>query len=447
MTEVSGDGFTIKEKTLQRDRLSDERFGNLLSAIGNNEAKAATLLVMRPHHIYDRIGISHELLAAQGEKKGWALDSGTTFAYLRDTLSSVGLVAKEIVDQDLNTFGYVRTEYGDGIGFATAGLLLDFSRRHKDFSLINIFGRASSASESKEVQDEEDTFNFRKRPPILRKNIFWELTTSDLPTTVTNLANVLGEDQVKVGRHLNELARRGVIQFDHGKEHQPLVAYQVSSTHPDQPPPVYGTNIKLTTAVWKILNEQPEKHWKIEDVVDQYKKNYLVHKPEGTHLQKGIMSILAHFAELQYVKRSKFPKLVYSEINLTPQQRTMLVDLVTILDGIQNQDPTIMLKGKEYASYFLSHPDELAEVLAKTKEHSSSANQQPVKETIGNILSVLSKNPGSVLDVQEQLESIYGRAVTKSRLAQLLRKLAQSNQISFTTERGINKYHLNNPQS
>ena len=52
MKEIDVATFLSLEKTAKPDRLTAEEVGNLISAFGNNEAKAATLIAMDVGFLY-----------------------------------------------------------------------------------------------------------------------------------------------------------------------------------------------------------------------------------------------------------------------------------------------------------------------------------------------------------------------------------------------------------
>lgn len=135
----------------QKERLSDEEMGNLISALGNHEAKAIVLCLMTPGIIYPRYDLYRAVIQAQGQNIGWRMNREGPFKYCQNSLSPIGLVTHEVINPDLSTYGYMKTEYGEKIGVPLAGLLLDFSLRHPDFSLQDFFASTSSPSQSQKM--------------------------------------------------------------------------------------------------------------------------------------------------------------------------------------------------------------------------------------------------------------------------------------------------------
>ena len=105
MIEAIGQSRT-PESPKPKEKLSDERLGDLLSAVGNHEAKAITLILMRNGNVFDRSNLYGEVLSSQGESKKWRVGWGDPFKYWRHSLAPIGLVAKKTLSKDLSTYGY-----------------------------------------------------------------------------------------------------------------------------------------------------------------------------------------------------------------------------------------------------------------------------------------------------------------------------------------------------
>lgn len=149
MTTVEIPRLPAVPEVRKKERLSDEELGNLLAAFGNNEAKAVTLIAMRKGVIYSEYDLYSAVIEKQGEGVGWRQSRGVPFTYCRSSFENIGLVAKSVSDPVLETWGYLKTDYGEELGDALAGLLLDFSLRHPEVSLYDIFGSTTSRGEKK----------------------------------------------------------------------------------------------------------------------------------------------------------------------------------------------------------------------------------------------------------------------------------------------------------
>lgn len=98
------------EATPQRERLSDEQMGGLLSAVGNNEAKAILFMLMEPHTVYTSGELNQLILKGQGQNPGWNMSRDVPFKYCKKSFVDDGLV--EPIEDGLQTTGYMKTDEG-----------------------------------------------------------------------------------------------------------------------------------------------------------------------------------------------------------------------------------------------------------------------------------------------------------------------------------------------
>ena len=420
----------LTEKLKIPERLSDEQLGNLISSLGNHEAKAITLLVMRHDTIYTRNDLHRILISVQGGRPGWRMGDSIPFQYCQDSLSPIGLVAKEVLETEgLTTYGYMITEFGTKVGVPFAGYMLNFSKRHPTVSLIDIFGATQSPSKIRELEDQD--IEFKKRAPITRLKIFRQLLTSSLPIRQVDLTKSLGEKQSIIQNHLKALEGRGIILYEAIERGSPVTFYQLNPDHAPEQPPVYRGFLSLTRDVYQALCEWPEREWNTESLASYLGRTYL-------HNISGILSL---FARKGYAKRGKFSAEYQSEINLTPEQRAMLADLVAILDRFQTQDPQILQKGKELA--FSLTPTDIAVLMGKAKEHSGHASVQPPEETAAELLTIISENPGiTSSQIADDHAQTYGRRLSGGLVSQRLRELVQEGKVSYQVQKGVRKYTL-----
>jgi hypothetical protein len=106
-----------------REKISDEELGNLISSLGNNEAKALTLAIMKKNIVYSASDLRHALIDIQGKPPAWQIGGRTAFDYCIWSLAPIGLVAREVQDPGKDTYGYVKTRYGEQMGDSLSGLL------------------------------------------------------------------------------------------------------------------------------------------------------------------------------------------------------------------------------------------------------------------------------------------------------------------------------------
>lgn len=196
---------------IEEEDFTEERLGSLYAALGNNEAKALTFLLMKPGVVYDGQDISTEVRRAQtNTQKGWSMGNEGPYHYLQKSFEPVGLVAQEVTDKNDNKYGYVKTAWGNAIGVSFAGLMLKLSHDHPDFSLYDIFGSTVSTSKSA-----DSALELKKRSPLTRIQLYRALISSgDNFLSVSDIAGKMDEDdQTLVHRHLKDLAKSGIIEF------------------------------------------------------------------------------------------------------------------------------------------------------------------------------------------------------------------------------------------
>lgn len=416
--------------------LSDEQLGNLIAAVGNHEAKAVTLLVMRRRMIYTGEELHQAVLEAQGTLPGWRIHHQAPFKYCERSLSPIGLVAREVVDPNLNTYGYVRTEHGEQIGVPLSGLLLDFSRRYDNVSLNQIFGATQSTSPIKEVSGQEENIEYRKRSPIIRFRIFGKLTTTELPIRETDLAESIGEKRDYVRNHLHQLARQKIITYESVKRDQPYALYKASSQAPDNPPPRFARYTFLTQEVHQLLSDHPARSWTAPEIADFFISKERYEEKHRAGLIQSIAHILPHLKRHGYLEPPKISLSNKSLIDLTHQQRTTLTDLVNILNGFKDQSSEVVERGRKVASRFISNPNAVAEVMIKAREYSPLVNKYPSEELELIILSIIQNNTDiTAVQIRDILEEKYEKKVVVARVKQLIKSLKDQGLIVGSKEK------------
>lgn len=420
------------------ERLTDEQMGNLLAAFGNNESKAVTLLFMQDKTIYTMRDLHKLFISSQGENPGWKIFYAGPFGYCRQSLAPIGLVAREIVDEQLETYGYLNTDYGETIGKPLAALLLDFSQRYPDNSLADLFGGTASRYSGDEDIGNED--EHKKRSPLTRYKIYYELaTTASFPIQTGRLAEQVGEKSKIIGSHLKKINEKGIIDYESVEPGKLFSLYSFRPDHPAQDPIPFGKRVKLTQWTYNTLQENPDRRFRIKELEELYAQH------NDGNLGVGILikNVLAHLSKEGYANAEKFSYLKQSEINISPEKMQMLIDLVALLDAFQNQSPEIIEKGNQLGNYFLTHPKEIASLMQKAKEHSPMVNKHPISETSDHILTVVQTSPDiTISDIRKVLKDKYQIYIQRPDLWAIAKKLVKDGRLEFRRENGRNKYRL-----
>ncbi len=426
------------------ERAHDQELGNLLAAFGNHEAKALTLSLMDPGVIYTQNKIHKVILKAQGDAPGWkTINDRTVFNYLTLSLAPIGLVAKEVIDPHTGQWGYAITEYGQEIGVALAGYMLDFSLRHPEVSLEKFLGQTQKGG----PRTKAEPLDSPQRSALTRLQILRELTTRKLPLRLVDLHKSLGLSKELLSKHLKDLARYGFISFESKGQDETYVFYDNNNGAPQTEPSPFSEGQdkiypKLTAAVLeacqdeslfgrediarKILANNPTMKWKLEGLVGQVGK------------------ILNHLATEGYIIRQKFSQEYQSEVTITLQQRELFEEFLSIIDKFETQDPQILAIGKEYAQNIIGDPEKVALLMQKARESSSTANAKSPEEVKGLIKRVIGENPGSsTADIQRLMQKQNVR-LGRSRIAKLTRLLVEERLVNSTIDRNIRTFSLSN---
>lgn len=431
-----------RETSQKPEKIPDRELGNLVAATANHEAKCLMLIAMKPGEVYPSPDIYREFISLQGKNPGWRIAHLVPFQYCRDSLHPIGLVAWEVRKSD-NVLGYAITDYGQDIGIPLAGLLLDFSIRHPEFSLYDFFGSTYMGGADEEVS---------KRAPVTRMQILWELATTDKEEgklRVVDLVKALGrkQDLGNMGTHLKQMSERGVISYD-SKEtiNKPITLYHLSDKQPDSLTTLNERHPVMTKRVHEAMLSEPEKLWTREEIVnaiiDKYPELYFSRKSIYDHT----VSVLGALRDAKLVHYEKFHHDLQSEAYLTPEQREVVVELLEILDSVQNKNPEVLRKGKELAGFFLTHPAEVASLMQKAKEHSPHASADKT-ENINYVLQALTEQPYiSAKDIQKILKEKHERILTvdsiRSYLKTLMKDKTRDDPLEFEEIKGVYYWYL-----
>ncbi len=449
MTEAAQGNFdsALKFPEIQKtkEKLSDERLGNLVSAVGNHEAKAITLILMRDGNTYNSGNLYNALINSQGEKRGWITNKNLPFTYCSFSLSPIGLVAKEIINPDLSTYGFAITKEGQEMGIPLAGLLLDFSERHNT-SLNKLFGSTVSRSP---VQNTQEGIEFKKRSPTNAVKVLYEIVTSPhLPIRETDIARETGITEKYIQVYLERLAESGLIQYKQKKANESYSLYKLSPNTPkeEQPPP-FKSQKTLTNLIFNIFKENPDRRLTSANIYNLLPPEIKEKWKKQEWTTHSISSILAYLARNKYLDIENFHYGKVSEIDITDDQRTILTELIEIIDKFQNQDREILEKGKKLATQIISNPQRVSNLLRRAKEASGNANRSPVEETVKDIFSILYSHPEGLTNrqIRDTLEQ-HGKNLVLPRIAHLTHSLEKQDLIKVIKEGSVKKLFSKQPQ-
>lgn len=410
---------TKTEDPLRRE-IGVNELGNLLSAFGNHEAKGLTLALMEPGIIYDRPRLGNRLIAAQGANPGWRISQNGAFGYCGQSLQPIGLVAREIVNHDLSTYGFEISPYGLEVGLALDGHLLDWSLR-TDISLSQVFGSTISSSKiTGETEGEEA--DSRKRAPATRLKIFWELlTSSSLPMRETDLAAQVGESEGILQSHLENLARAGIIEYRAIGMDNPYAFYKLSEKKLTEK--LHISEPTLANRIYSLFASAPDAEFSPEDICNKLMAEYPEYKDTSKEdmMLIRIRGILPELEASGYLQNEGFRRDVKSEINLSEEQKIMLYELVGIVERFRSGDREFWKEGVDKAKSIINNPHQVSRLMKKIKESSPAANKVPSADLENWLVTLLIEHPDSTArQLQQYLEDVYGRKTSSKRISQIL---------------------------
>ena len=431
-----------------REKLSDEQMGNLLSAIGNHEAKAITLILMRSEAIYDMRSLHREVLNSQGNNKGWIMNKAVPFGYCSQSLAPIGLVAMEIINPDLSTYGYAITKDGKELGIPLAGLLLDFSEKY-NVSLHLLFGATISRSKLKTIQTKEGEYiEFKTRAPSTTLKILYELLTSpNLPIRDVDITKGIGSINMSaVNNHLARLSKLSLIQRDTVEIRKPFSRYKLATVIPQGELPIHRNDSTLTKSVFDVLKNCPGQYLTAEDIYNFFPKERKEKWKNKNDLRRHISAVLFFLAKHKYADIERFHQSKQSEINITDEQRIVLTELLEIIDRFQAQDEEILEKGRSLAGEIISNPQKVSNLLKRAKEASGNANQSSLDETQEHILSIIRSKPNGVTnkEIGKLLEKEYDKRLGKGWIMHLTFLLRKQGRIDVKKEGIVNTFFPHN---
>ena len=392
---------------------------NLLPAVGNNEIKALTLMTMGDGNLYTDYDLRRKL--------DWRGRRGMFTQYCTHSLAPIGLVVKEVIDFDGNTWGWKISDLGEEEGLPLAGALSQWSLDHPRFSLYQMFGATSS--HFPRTSDEESSHE-KKRASKTRLQIFWELTTA--PNNKVRLVDIetsSGEYSTLISQHIENMGRLKVVQYDSTKPGKSFAHYKLADVLPPEPPKPRRSSISLTNNVYKILLENRETFLSIEQINGELIKRDIRYR-KYANLKPEVSGILSSLKKQGHAVTEKFGHGIQSEITFSDEQREAMSSITTLLDAFQRQDPRILLNGRLSAAAILSDQHLINILMDKALKNSPGMAAINSQEAYSLVTSVIGKYPNSTAEeIQKILEEEYNKSYSRNTLRALLREFASEKKL------------------
>lgn len=388
MLESEARPVTVDQGITDR-AISAERIPNFISAFGNHELKALTLIAMRDGAIYTDAVLKETVTHGTGLQ----LNRGRLSGYCRESLSPIGLVARELLVPALSVWGYQITESGRQFGIPLAGLLLQWSLSHPDFSLIQMFGATPSSSSR---PGELSTPETMKRAAETRLKIFWEIITN--PDDILNQAFITvatGESRGKhslIEQHLENLERNNIINYETVALGKTAVKFRIKTDAPEGLPKPYKSEVSLSSHIFRLLTENRDRWLSTEDLIEILITRFSDYKNRSVkNLNWAVSSIFKTFRIQGYLEHEKFTKEGRTRIWLSGEQSEAIRSLVEVFDRIQGVDRKVMQEGRNLAQNIIISPDLCRQLVTKAGEKSPHASSTSPEDTFRRIALLLDR--------------------------------------------------------
>mgnify|MGYP000691609277 CR=1 FL=1 len=393
------------------EALPNYEVGDLISAIGNHENKALVCAAMAPDVVYSWRGLKDLFESIQGEDPAWTTKSNLAFAYCQNSLAPIGLVAKEIIDADKGAVGFIKTEWGDSIGNAASGHLLEFSLRHPDFSLQEIFGKTATNSKN------------NTRAPMVRMEIIGELLTREQPIRVSDVVESFSDAMAST--HIDAMAKVGLITVSKKERSDRMIECSLGTVDlrdlelPTEqsmlPTDVRDTLVELfadgtteSVTISEILTELKQRK-PAYIIADQDKLETNVRVSIKQFTKKGALTPAGDFT---FEARSM--------ITLDEEQQALLEECMELILQLEHPSEDFLKEGQQKAARIMRDPETVKKLIRKAREKSPQANRGDQAQRVASLLDLLGQNDGLTV---KQIETMRGSALSTASLRLDLRGL------------------------
>lgn len=345
-----------REVSKRTETITDNGIADLIGAFGNSEAKAITLLVLSDGEPHTRGELKTAVTSMQGGKNcGWDIDSANLDAYCSQRMEKVGLVDQD--DGPPRT--YIISQYGAEVAVPLAGLLLDFSLKHPEISLYELFGPANTTS------------RLDKRSPLTRLRILRALANIDSDTRKKDLMDLIHDEKDVhiIGLHLRSLDKSRIVKYNAAALLEPIVHVRMKDDCPPDPIPL-KTHKGFSLEVFEILRQHMGGNLTIDGIITLLPDQMARQK----RARSSVSVVLTYFERMGYVtKADGYSKLRRTSLIVPPEMKQIIQELLSIVDRLKQGDPEIIEQGNKIAAFFQSRPDQVACLMEKAREASHHA--------------------------------------------------------------------------
>ena len=423
--------------SIDTEQINPVLFGNMFSALSNNEIKCIILAGMDEGISYTDSMLYSRVADLLGGKCNYPFTKQSFSMLVHNSLVPIGLVVKEtnpLLYRGANT--YRKTDLGVSLGDPLAGILLFISEQYPQFPLLNVFGKTGSSGYSQNIQVEGLDVDYKKRSPEIRLNILKFLANNHLPVRQEEIMDSLGLSTGAIFDHLKQLKRFGVIEYDSPTAGIEFAHYQVKDDRSEND---FDIRTKpFTKLVYSICKDSIQTYGltnhDILGIIQDTHPETLLGIDDPKFLIKCTIN---HLLLKGYIESNKFApkdqsKLIGrgspSIIQLNREQQMFINLTVDLLDLLIKQNNTVIEFGKNQASQILSDPTRVDNLFLRSRNSSpyTLENSTAREVTANNILYLISTGNYSTEEVRIQLEAQFHRSLSNGSVRMVLKDLEKA---------------------
>ena len=393
---------------------------DMIATVANNEAKALTLAAMAAsgnrelstRDIYDLF------ISMQGDVPAWDdMNLGGPAGYAENTFVTIGTVAKHVT----STPGGARrkrfelTEYGEKIGVATVGMMLDQSLKYPDIALYELFGKTGTPKDADH------------RAPYSRIQILAELAkhpqefirTSDLIEN-TGLGAVTGP--------VPELGNSGLVEVERYEAGDSDVQIAVPDVEAFAAQPVRTDTSDFRAKLQQFIIGQIQAGAETVGIEEIHRYAAQIEPDEEVSSRRTRVSQAISFWRGQgLVEKSSqtFSEDERALVRLQPDSIELVNDMLAHVQALVEADEGYLEWGRQRAHEILGDPELVNRLLEKAKAASPFKNREEQAAFESRILDIMGDKELAAAKVAELVKA-GGKPISASRVRQVMAAMTES---------------------
>lgn len=409
--------------------LGEYQAGQLLSAVGSHEAKAALLVFMQANVAYRNRALSKIYLDGQGIADD-GRSKGLQAQYCSGLFVPVGLAEALDVKGERGRLYRLTPVMGAIIGRALAGQLLNLSDSYPDKSLRDMFGAAQAAEKGMRV-------------PIRRVRLLRELIDSD-DSSIVNLAKDTGQEYSAARDQLRNMGRVGLLNIDTRTVDQLEVSYGLGNTIKPAEYEKWFANPLLSEDVVTALNRRRAygQPINLDNVIHDLRQDYRYRRLGAPSIRRQVSTFLSYLERQECIQRTEdfVSRERLSYVTLRPEALPLAKDIVSVAERLADSNPEFIKDGLEMAKFYAVNPKNIHSLVEKGFESSPQTGKMSVDELAENIAHVLEQRGG--LTVNEIADMLQEVTPSTQSVQRALRYLSKKGEATSTRIKGVTSWRI-----